>query len=99
MILARKTSGQSLAHADIKFDHHVVSANNVPLKIPSFPRMMFLNTKMMILPHQVRIQEFFSPFCDKKNSFEAFHLSCRVIKCWVKRDYIRLRMVPYVSLW
>ena len=34
MILARKTSGQSLAHADIKFDHHVVSANNVPLKIP-----------------------------------------------------------------
>ena len=36
MILARKTSGQSLAHADIKFDHHVVSANKVPLKIPFF---------------------------------------------------------------
>ena len=59
MNLARKTCGQSLAHADVKFDHHVVSAQNVPLKIPSFPRMMFLNTKMMILAHQVRIREFF----------------------------------------
>ena len=72
MILARKTSGQSLALADIKFDHHVVSANNVPLKILSFPRMMFLNTKMMILLHQVRIQEFFSPFCDKKTLLKHF---------------------------
>ena len=66
MNVARKTCGQSLAHPDVKFDHHVVSAQNVPLKIPSFPRMMFLNTKMMILPHQVRIREFFSPSCDKK---------------------------------
>ena len=73
MNLARKTCGQSLAHADVKFDHHVVSANNVPLKIPSFPRMMFLNTKMMILPHQVRIREFL-PHSVIKNSFEAFHL-------------------------
>ena len=73
MNLARKTCGQSLAHAHVKFDHHVVSAQNVPLKIPSFPRMMFLNTKMMILPRQVRIREFFHHSVIK-NSFEAFHL-------------------------
>ena len=85
MILSRKTSGQSLAHADIKFDHHVVSANNVPLKIPSFPRMMFLNTKMMILLHQVRIREFFPHSMLKKTVLKRFiynlKVSCRVIKC------------------
>ena len=66
MNLAQKTCGQSLAYADVKLDHHVVSANRVALKIPSFPRMMFLNTKMMILPHQVRIREFFPHSVIKK---------------------------------
>ena len=66
MNLARKTCGQSLAHVGVKFDLHVISANNVPLKIPSFPRMMFLNTKMMILLHQVRIREFFPHSMIKK---------------------------------
>ena len=84
MNLARKTCGQSLARADVKFDHHVVSANNIPLKIPSFPRMMFLNTKMMILPHQVRIREFL-PHSVIKTLLKRFiynlKVSCRVIKC------------------